>query len=310
MIKLKSPTALKSKWLFQVTLEEIKDRLSWEPIIGNEKVVEVCDKPQNPFLHMRDEQNMRCAFCGLKTDSNRYVGFQFCFYYGKFGCNTCVTGKTNIIPAKIIFNWDFHQFAVSNLAKEFFEQTEFKPIYNPRVLCPRFLEESSKMAIMRRIEDLRLKISLVMECIDACDVPDAVRYKSKIRSHFHKTRTHLFEATGNYSLQDFVEISSTRVDNMEHYLKQILAQTKYHCERCSFCRQRYKLCLLCKDKELVFPWYNDSVVSCENCQRVFHKKCADRKASLICPSCNSSTIATKTSRRLTGIVSNSPNSVC
>ena len=222
-----------------------------------------------------------------------------------------MTGKSNIIPARIIFQWDFRTFPVSNMAKEFIEKTEFKPIYNPRVLCPRFLE-SGKMGCMSKIEELRLKISHVMECIDACSEHDAVKYKAKIRSHFHRTRTHLFHATGNYSLQDFVEISSTRVDNMEHYLKQILAQTKYHCERCEAqCRRKYRPCLLCKDASLVYPWNIDYVVSCENCQHLLHKKCADnRKSGVTCPKCKTSFVTSKISNRLTGITSNSPNSVC
>ncbi len=286
---------------------EIADRVSWDPIIGNERVVEVCEKPAHKDKFVVEKQNFRCAFCGMKTDLRKLVAFQFCYYYGRYGCATCITGKQHIIPARILFHWDFRLYPVSNIANEFLEKTEMCPIYHPKLLCPRFLEESSKMSSLRKVEELRYSISLVMECIDGCNEPDCASHRRKIRAQYHQTRLHLFGATGDYSLHDFVEISSTKVDNMEHYLKAVFVQTKFHCENCkNNCRRKFSTCLLCKDQNPVFPWYVDYIVCCEDCQKLFHKKCC--KSNTKCPSCSSPLVPARASFSLNGLMT-SP-SVC
>ena len=252
--------------------------------------MDVREKPQTAAQRDKfifEVQGLRCAFCGLKTDLRKLISFQFCNYYGRYGCNTCITDLTNIIPARIIHYWDFRAYIVSKCAKEFLEKTKYAPIYYPKSICPRFFEEAGKTADLRKVDEYRYKISLVVERLQSCPTPASRTPRNKLfGSHYHQTRSHLLSATGNYSLQDFVEITSSRVDNMEHYLNLIYTQSKHHCENCyDHCRRFYFPCALCRDSQPVFPWYTENVVCCSNCSKCYHKKCC--KNTTTCFECSS-----------------------
>ena len=51
-----------------------------------------------------------CHDCGMQVEAEYFKYFRYCHYFGKYCCTTCHTNKTQILPANVVYNWDFDEW--------------------------------------------------------------------------------------------------------------------------------------------------------------------------------------------------------
>ena len=90
------------------------------------------EKPKKKLAAMMG-QKMMCAGCGMKVETRYHKSFRFCNYLGRFRlflaacfvpvncllryfCTGCHENQGAIIPARVIYHWDFKKYPVSNFS--------------------------------------------------------------------------------------------------------------------------------------------------------------------------------------------------
>ena len=76
------------------------------------------------------KQNFRCAGCGLTVELNYVKRFRYCNYLGKYFCHSCHSNSTCVIPARVLWKWDFKKLPVSKFAGEFVTSIRNDPLYD------------------------------------------------------------------------------------------------------------------------------------------------------------------------------------
>lgn len=93
-------------------------------------VVEI--RPLKSMKQMMDAQHYRCAGCHKNFGDGRTRMQEFvhslgwgkprlCEYSGQLFCSSCHTNDTAILPARVLHNWDFTRYPVSQMAKSFLD---------------------------------------------------------------------------------------------------------------------------------------------------------------------------------------------
>lgn len=81
---------------------------------------------------MLEAQHYTCAGCHKHFDDGKTLIRDFaqtfgwgkprlCEYTGQLFCSSCHTNEIAIIPARVLHNWDFTQYPVSQLAKSYLD---------------------------------------------------------------------------------------------------------------------------------------------------------------------------------------------
>ena len=95
---------------------EIRGSMTWAPP-RPQIVLTVQGVPGKRTLALSNQRWM-CAGCGMKVEQRYSRSFRWCHYLGKYFCTGCHSNSTNVIPARIIHQWDFKKYPVSNFALE------------------------------------------------------------------------------------------------------------------------------------------------------------------------------------------------
>ena len=76
-------------------------------------------------------------------------GARYCDYTGKFHCRTCHTNQASVIPARVLFDWDFRLFKVSDRSKEFIDSIWREPVFDISVVNSRLYDKVRPLLEMR-----------------------------------------------------------------------------------------------------------------------------------------------------------------
>ena len=90
-------------------------------------------------------------------------GFRWCDYYGKYFCRSCHSNSKTIIPARVIFDWDFSHYLVSQLAQTFIVSIWTEPVFDIAILNDGKL--LTTIDSVKSANSLRANISLQMSDI-------------------------------------------------------------------------------------------------------------------------------------------------
>jgi len=126
-------------------------------------------------------------------------GARFCEYTGKFHCRTCHTNQASTIPARVLFNWDFRLYRVSDRAKEFIDMMWKEPVFDVSVINVALFDKVRSMLEMRL---LRTQLSYVRDFLYTCRLSGSL-----VQQTFDKN-SHIVNFVDMYSLEDFVEIQN------------------------------------------------------------------------------------------------------
>ena len=150
--------------------------------------------------HGLDEQDYKCHFC------NRPIGM----IYGKsrldsidgfLYCTECNTDEEAMVPAQIIYNWNFKKFSVSKHNKKRLMTIESEPIFDIKLLVPILYSVVPEMA---EVLDLRTQLFFLHAYLFTCQENVATKMRKMVWP-----REHLFEHIHLYSVNDLVQVSKS-----------------------------------------------------------------------------------------------------
>ncbi|KAJ6218466.1 hypothetical protein RDWZM_009623 [Blomia tropicalis] len=221
-----------------------------------------------------DEQDYKCHSCG-RPIGMIYGKSRLCHVDGCLYCIECNTDDESIIPAQIIYNWNFTKLPVSKQNKKRLLTIETEPIFDIKLLSPLLYTMIDEMA---EVLNLRTQLFFLHAYLFTCQESVALKMRKMVWP-----REHLFEHIHLYSINDLVQVYNNTLANT---LRQVIAFARKHILNCSLCKLKGYYCEICKGPQILYPFDTDSTRRCENCKSVFHIKCFDEKYDKhSCPKC-------------------------
>ncbi|XP_030840664.1 differentially expressed in FDCP 8 homolog [Strongylocentrotus purpuratus] len=219
-------------------------------------------------------QKYRCAECraplafnGVPTEP------RLCDYSGLYYCSMCHWNDQEVIPARVIHNWDFEPRRVCRQSKQLLKLMCSKAVLRIQDLNPllfNYVEELSQIKKLRG-EILTMKVYF-LSCRRAME--QKLLKQLQVRPHF-------VENSDSYSLQDLID---TEEGNLLTELATLHGDYAVHIRiDCQICQGKGFICEICHSNEILFPF--DMIATlCATCSAVFHRDCF-YKWSGDCPKC-------------------------
>ncbi|XP_054280417.1 pleckstrin homology domain-containing family M member 1 [Macrosteles quadrilineatus] len=263
-------------------LEEPNEKLDFEVVSDN---IEQTEMPDFKILIQYitrisiemglDSQNYKCTTC------SHYIGINFgpakvCGLSGKYFCSDCfsdhLTEENCIIPARVIYNWDFRPYTVSQKAAKFLKQIEIYPLFDLSLINPKIYGAVPEMA---RLKELRVRLRFLSAYLLTCRENPIQTLQKQIWP-----REYLYEKDHLYSLWDLIQVSTGQLESL---LQGCIESSRTHVMSCSHCSLRGYICEICNNPKIIFPFDLDTTYRCKNCNAVYHSECL--RAGQLCPKC-------------------------
>lgn len=194
---------------------------------------------------------------------------RYCEYSGKYFCTACHKNDKYVIPARIIFDWDFKPYPISVFYKQFLKEMAREPLIDIQALNPQLY---AQVAEFKYIRVARRQLFYLKDFVFTC------RDKDKLLDESISTRLHLVDSR-YYSLQDLRDIQSGK---LHQELKAVLLKWVAHVARCDLCKVKGSYCEFCKGKDILYPFQLRSVIVCRHCKALAHRACYREDQ---CPKC-------------------------
>ncbi|XP_071957898.1 differentially expressed in FDCP 8-like [Antedon mediterranea] len=218
-------------------------------------------------------QNYRCAECKIPISFKDASVIRQCDYNGKFYCTECHWNDTEVIPSRVLHNWDFEPRKVCRQSKQFLQLMMTRAVLNVDSINEKlfnYVEELSQVKKLR--EEILIMKSYFLSCRNALDGQLLLQLKD---------RTHFVESSNMYSLKDLIDMEqNSLLAELEKIHSSYVVHIKIDCQ---LCQGRGYICELCDKNEIIFPF--DIIASrCKQCSSVFHRDCFYKTGSQ-CPKC-------------------------
>ncbi|XP_022082181.1 differentially expressed in FDCP 8 homolog A-like isoform X3 [Acanthaster planci] len=218
-------------------------------------------------------QNYRCAECRTQLSFSDTADPRQCDYDGHYYCSLCHWNDTEVIPARVIHNWDFNTRKVCRQSKQFLKLMQRRAVLCVQDLNPmlfNYVEELSQIKKLR--EEILVMKMYFLSCRKAME--DKLLLQLQNRPHF-------VDSPETYSLQDLID---TKDSTLLSTLSGIHGNYAVHIKiECPLCQARGFICELCNSDEVLYPFDMIAAV-CSHCSAVFHRDCFF-KHSGECPKC-------------------------
>lgn len=219
-------------------------------------------------------QRYRCAECHTKISfETNWIEPRLCDYTGLYFCQRCHWNTLEVIPARVIRNWDMETRKVSRYAAQLLALLNKRPVLLLEELNKKLFSLVPDLSLLKK---LREELQMMKKYLVFCPVADTKGLPWKIG-----LRTHMLESSDNYSIKDLVDLQSGIL--MEEIRQAYDAMKSHITESCELCHARGHLCEICGNNEVIFPW-NASAISCQKCNTVYHRVCWS-KLNHYCPKC-------------------------
>lgn len=233
-----------------------------------EMVEQVCQLAREPGL---DSQGFVCKLCAHPLG----IGFapaQVCSFNGHYYCENCMSVEQFMIPAKIIYNWNFRKYSVSKKAAAFITEFQLHPFIDLKLLNPDIYTAVEEMA---SLQSLRIQLNFIRAYLFTCCTPIIKELQKQVWS-----REYLYEHIHRYSIADLMMIQ-------KNVLSQLLQRTvsfgEHHIMNCSLCSVKGFICEVCTSPKVLYPFHIDTTFRCQTCGAVFHASCLNDLQP--CPKC-------------------------
>ncbi|MED6239802.1 hypothetical protein ATANTOWER_011336, partial [Ataeniobius toweri] len=84
--------------------------------------------------HRRSEvvalQHYLCAGCGTEVEPRYIKKLRYCEYLGRYFCDCCHSGSEAVIPGRVLANWDFSRYSVSDFSKQLLDSVWCQPLFD------------------------------------------------------------------------------------------------------------------------------------------------------------------------------------
>lgn len=217
-----------------------------------------------------DFQNYECAGCkeplGL-TPKPKVCGFS-----AEYFCDTCMTTESVQLSARIIHNWDFKTYQVSQKALNYINEIKDHPTIDLKILNPYIYTVSDEMS---KLQMLRIQLNFLRDYLYTCREPVIEQLQKQICG-----REYMYEHVHQYSISDLCQIRSGAL--VQHLQKVVNFGTE-HVQGCWLCSQKGFICEVCNKSKVLYPFDVETVYRCNICNAVYHNGCLN--STRPCPKC-------------------------
>ncbi|VVC28867.1 Putative zinc-RING and/or ribbon,YrdC-like domain,RUN domain,DHBP synthase RibB-like alpha/beta [Cinara cedri] len=216
-------------------------------------------------------QDYMCKSCnetiGIGFGEYFKCNFTSCYY-----CVHCFGSETWPIPVKILLDWDFKQYPVSNSSSSFLGEIQYHPLFNMRSTHHKLYNANKEM---KKSKELRWQIYYMYNYLSTCKFYNIEELSKEIWP-----RVYFFNNIHLYSFSDLQEIYSGTLFEFLEYKIEII---RGHIYNCAVCSQKGFICELCQNPKIIYPFDLRDNYRCHRCKSVFHRKCYREKK--ICRKC-------------------------
>ncbi|KAM1786212.1 hypothetical protein FF1_038916 [Malus domestica] len=239
-------------------------------------IVEI--RQSKSLKQMLEAQHYTCAGCHKHFDDGKTLIRDFaqtlgwgkprlCEYTGQLFCSSCHTNEIAIIPARVLHNWDFTKYPVSQYAKSYLDSIHDQPMLCVSAVNP-FL--FSKVPALLHVMGVRKKIGNILPYV-----------RCPFRRSINKglgSRRYLLEGNDFFALRDLIDLSKGAFAVLPVIVETVSRKILGHItEQCLICCDVGVPCgarQACNDpSSLIFPFQEDEIERCPSCASVFHKPC-------------------------------------
>jgi len=251
---------------------ELRGNETWAPP-RPQLILQLHKKRKKLKLAMK-EQLLMCNDCGMEVQAEYFKYFRFCHYFGKYSCTSCHSNNSHVLPANIVYKWDFHQFKVSNFAHTVLSRMSMDPLFDVEALNPRLAKKIGKL---RKALELREKAVGVAKYLISCRLAKSQMEASTLSSLLS------IEDAKMMSLQDLCLI---RIGTYNQDLEQLIESGLSHVYNCDLCQAHGFICEICRDSSVIYPFQEEAaVIQCKQCFACFHTNCFEDVAFKSCSKC-------------------------
>jgi len=234
---------------------ELRGNHLWAPP-RPQLILTVQYKPKNRKAAMY-QQRWQCTGCGMRVEQKYSNSFRLCNYLGKFFCTGCHENSTAIIPARVIQDWNFERFPVSNFSLDILNSVYTEPVFNIHDLNPGIIRRKEKLKV---VCNARIQLNKLLRYINTC------RFASNIKEKLEGV------SCSNPYLFSMEELYQTRFQKMGLTLRNMVADGLKHVQCCHLCQARGFICEGCRAETTIFPFQN-GVHECSQCFSCYHNSC-------------------------------------
>jgi len=244
---------------------ELRGNLVWAPP-RPQIVLTVQNKPQNrkAALYL---QKWQCSGCGMRVEQKYSKSFRFCNYLGKYFCTGCHENTLSVIPSRVIQDWDFKRYPVSNFSVDLLNSMYSEHIFNIRDLNPDSIRKVEKL---KAVTTSRLQLNKLARYISTC------RFTANLQPKLEKYRC---SEPYVFSME---ELYDARFNKLGHTLRGVVSDGLKHVQACDLCQARGFICEGCRTGPSIFP-FQSGVHECLSCFACFHRTCFTPPQA--CPRC-------------------------
>ena len=244
----------------------------WAPV-REQLILNTTPKQKRQILIQ--QQQFRCADCGIQISQNKIKTFNYCEYFCKYFCRCCHTSNKSYIPAQIINFLDFRTtFEVSKKAKNFLEKIYNEPLITLESLNPQLFQD--KMNVFSRIKKLRFKLVNSRSYVNSC------RFAKELKTRMYNDYDDfIINDQHVYSIETLFKIKKTNFyyERMNDMVNSVVI----HIKTCELCSQQGYICGFCTRNDLLYPFELEKVEKCPNCLACYHRMCFRTPEE--CPRC-------------------------
>ncbi|XP_075165423.1 pleckstrin homology and RUN domain containing M1 [Haematobia irritans] len=233
-----------------------------------EMVEQLCKLAREPGL---DGQGFLCKSCQHPLGIG-YSNFSVCAFSGYYFCDNCMDIEPVIIPAKIIYNWDFRKYFVSKKAASFLAEFRTQPFIDLKLLNPDIYNASEGMA---ELQALRIRLNFIRAYLCTC----SPKSFEQLQCLFFG-KEYLYEHIHQYSIGDLGMIQRGLLFQL---LQKAFKIGEAHILKCPLCSLKGFICEICNGPRILYPFHIETTYRCSTCGAVFHSDCLNEKQP--CPKC-------------------------
>ncbi|GAB0089314.1 uncharacterized protein DMENIID0001_038340 [Sergentomyia squamirostris] len=215
-----------------------------------------------------NQQNFRCAGCGMRVAKAYAHKLRYCAYLGKYHCTGCHRNQISAIPARVLERWDFSCHPVSVFSYRLLDQIWSFPLFRIPDLNAALYE---KVRILSMARMKRIQLKFIEDFIRSC------RFASQVQKLFENVPNHLTMDVDVWSMVDLVAVKN---GSFKRDVSLFIEKCEEHILSCELCTARGFFCELCTKKTVIFPW-QPNIRRCNECGTCVHDNCWHGE----CPKC-------------------------
>lgn len=181
--------------------------------------------------------------CFLKISS------RLCEFDGKHYCCDCMAADPYAIPSRIINNWDFRKYSVSQKAAAFLNEYKYRAFIDMKLVNP---DIYTYVNDMRELKTLRIQLNYIRAYVFTCSAGISEKLKKQLWN-----KEYLYEHIHRYSISD---LEQTSKGFLAEQLSKVVQFGQEHIYNCAVCSQKGYFCELCQSNSILFPFDIDTTI--------------------------------------------------